>query len=113
MPCGRFVPQREGGNAALGYEACYPTAPLWQRYSQGAAGQLFEGWLQTHPITAEQPALNSQGVTSFLCRAGYEQQEEQEYSWEFELGQAGLKWVKLTLDCGWGMNESSLAHWEM
>lgn len=40
--------------------------------------------------TAEQPALNSWGVISFLCRAGYEQQEEQEQSRGFELGQAGL-----------------------
>ena len=37
---------------------------------------------------AEQPALNSRGVILFLCLDGYEQQEDQERSRGFELGQA-------------------------
>lgn len=76
--CGKFVPQGDGENAALGYEAFHPTPPLWQGE---ALGNYFRIDCKLTPSeVSEQP------VFTFLYCAGYEQQEEQDQSWGLELG---------------------------
>lgn len=89
IPCGELVPQRDGGNAALGYEAFHPTPPLWQGYSWRGPGELFEGWLQIHPITGGWAACVHLPVQCWVWTAGRAGPVLGTWTWE------RFKWGKI------------------